>query len=103
MQITQIASALRPNEVETGALSTKKPDGKSNKPEDIQHASQQFEAILLRQFLTESMGPMLQGGPSGQVFGYMVTDSLASSISEGGGLGLAHILQSQLGGKAQPQ
>lgn len=98
MNITQITSALRPNEVETGALSQNKTDG-ANKPEDIKKASQGFEAILLRQFLSESMGPMLQGGPSGQVFGYMVTDSLANSISEGGGLGLSHVLQSQLGGK----
>ena len=69
----------------------------SQKPEDLQKVSQQFESILLRQFLSESMKSLLEDGPSGQVYGYMVTDSLADSISKGGGLGLCSILQAQLG------
>lgn len=58
--------------------------------------SRQFEAILLRQVLSESMKPLLEGGPSGQVYGYLLTDSLADTMSKGGGMGLAHILQAQL-------
>ena len=45
------------------------------------------------------MKPLLQGGPSGQVYGYMLTDGLATEIADGGGLGLAHVLQAQLSQK----
>ena len=67
------------------------------RPEDAKTVSQQFESILLRQFLSESMKSLLENGPSGQVYGYMLTDSLADSISKGGGLGLCSVLQAQLG------
>jgi flagellar protein FlgJ len=92
MDVTAITSHLSPSGLgNTGDLAS------SQDPAKVTKVSQQFEAILLRQILTESMGPLLQGGPSGQVYGYMVTDSLANKISEGGGLGLAHVLQTQLG------
>jgi len=71
--------------------------GEAKRTEDVKRASQQFESILLRQFLSESMKSLLENGPSGQVYGYMLTDSLADSISKGGGLGLCSILQTQLG------
>jgi flagellar protein FlgJ len=76
-------------------------DGSKNDrdPAKIAKVSRQFESILLRQFLGESMKPLLQGGPSGQVYGYMLTDSLATEISDGGGLGLAHVIQAQLSQK----
>lgn len=70
-------------------------------PDKTADVSQQFEAILLRQMLGESMKPLLENGPSGQVYGYMLTDALATSLSKGGGLGLASVLQSQLGGGAK--
>lgn len=76
---------------------TKTSPADTQKPEDVRRVSQQFESILLRQFLTESMKSLLEEGPSGQVYGYMVTDTLADSISKGGGLGLCSIIQSQLG------
>ncbi|MFI5337160.1 MAG: flagellar biosynthesis protein FlgJ [Opitutales bacterium] len=59
----------------------------------------QFEALLLRQFLQDSLGNIMGGeksGPSGSIYGYLLTDVLASKISEGGGLGLSSILQHQL-------
>ena len=65
-------------------------------PEKTAQVSQQFEAILMRQILSESMKPLLEGGTAGQVYGYLVTDSLADAMSKGGGLGLSHILQAQL-------
>ncbi len=52
---------------------------------------------MVRQFLSESMKSLLENGASGQVYGYMLTDSLADSISKGGGLGLCSVLQTQLG------
>ena len=59
----------------------------------------QFEAILLRQFLQDSVGNLMGGksaGASGSVYGYMLTDVLASKLSDAGGLGLAKILERQL-------
>ena len=72
----------------------------AQRPEDVKKVSQQFESILLRQFLSESMKSLLEGGPSGQVYGYLLTDSLAGSISQAGGLGLCSVLQAQLGNEA---
>ena len=58
-----------------------------------------FEGILLRQFLSESMKPLLQGGAGGQVYGYLITESLSSSLVKGGGLGLSSVIQAQLSPK----
>jgi flagellar protein FlgJ len=94
MDIASITSQLRPADLGQLADSTGNQD-----PAKLAKASKQFECILLRQILGESMKPLLQGGPSGQVYGYMLTDSLANQISDGGGLGLAHVLQTQLSQK----
>jgi len=67
-----------------------------NDPAKIAQAAQQFEGILLRQILNESMKPLLQNGPGAQVYGYFLTGSLADSIGKAGGLGLGHVLQAQL-------
>ena len=60
--------------------------------------AQQFEAILLRQFLQESVGSMMgnQDTPEGSVYGYLITDQLASKLAEGGGMGLSSVLERQL-------
>ena len=79
-----------------------RPDAAPDEARRLVEASQQFESILLRQFLSESMKPMLEGGPSGQVYGYLLTDALAYSLSQEGGLGLSHVLQTQLGGNKKP-
>lgn len=63
----------------------------------------QFEAVLLRQFLQESVGKLMggdQGGPAGNVYGYLLTDTLAAQIAEGGGLGLGRVLAHQLAPRA---
>ena len=94
MDITAITNQLRP----TG-LSADPAEAQSVRtdPVKLAKASRQFESILVRQILGESMKPLLEAGPSGQVYGYMLTDALSEKISEGGGLGLAHVLQTQLG------
>lgn len=68
----------------------------ASEAEKTADVARQFEAILMRQILSESMKPLLEGGASGQVYGYLVTDSLADTMSKGGGMGLSHILQAQL-------
>ncbi|MFA5262808.1 MAG: hypothetical protein WC378_03215 [Opitutaceae bacterium] len=69
-------------------------------------AAKQFEAIILRQLLSPAIEPMMSGGAlggketggggGGGVYGYLVTDVLANSLSQGGGLGLSKILEKQL-------
>ena len=65
-------------------------------PAQLKKVSQQFESILVRQFLGESMKSLLEEGESGQVYGYLLNDSLSNSICKAGGLGLSHVLQTQL-------
>jgi Rod binding domain-containing protein len=67
----------------------------------------QFEAILLRQFLSQSVGSMMGGEDStqGSVYGYMLTDALSQKLAAAGGMGLAKVLAQQLapvGEKTQP-
>ena len=65
---------------------------------DVKKAASQFEAIILRQLLKPSIEPMMGGGGSdagGGVYGYMLTDTLANSLSSAGGLGLGHMLEKQ--------
>lgn len=72
---------------------------------DVAKAAQQFEAIMVRQLLSPAIEPMMNGGTTsskagagggGGVYGYMLTDTLANSIAQGGGLGLAGVINRQL-------
>jgi flagellar protein FlgJ len=77
--------------------------------DDAGRAAQQFEAILLRQFLAPAIQPMMggnsvdgsdggeggAGGAAGGVYSFLLTDVLANAMSQGGGLGLGGILKRQ--------
>ncbi len=75
-------------------------------PAEVQKAARQFEAILVRQLLAPAIEPLMNGGSlgggaagagqGGGVYGYLLTDTLAGSISQGGGLGLASVITRQL-------
>lgn len=66
-------------------------------PDQVKAAAGQFEAILLRQFLQESVGKIMGGeGSGGGVYSYMLTDVLAAKLTEGGGLGLGGVIEQQL-------
>jgi len=76
-------------------------------------AAQQFEAILLRQFLAPAIQPMMggnsidgsdgdSGGGGGGVYSFMLTDVMANAMSQGGGLGLARILKRQFTKNSAP-
>lgn len=57
----------------------------------------QFEAILVRQLLAPTMTSMLgKEGAASNVYGDMLTDTLAQQLTRGGGLGLGQLLQHQL-------
>lgn len=83
--------------------------GNLSKNEQIKEAANQFEMVFLRQFLGESLKPMIKGCfgedmPGGQIYQSMMVDTLADGIEKGGGMGLSNVLQLQLqqnsGGKA---
>jgi flagellar protein FlgJ len=98
MSVNAISSHLSPSAL---AHLAAQPGHLKNLPKDqqIKAAAGQFEAILLRQFLQQSVGGLMggdKGGPSGNVYGYLLTDTLADKLSEGGGLGLASVLEKQL-------
>lgn len=65
-------------------------------------AGQQFEGILLRQILGDSLKPMvhgpLSGGGGAGVYQYLTTDVLAERLSQDrrGGLGIARMVEAQL-------
>ncbi|HEY8995194.1 MAG TPA: flagellar biosynthesis protein FlgJ [Lacunisphaera sp.] len=75
-----------------------KPQSLRNLPqaEQVKAAAGQFEAIILRQLLQDSVGKIAGEGASGNVYGFMLTDVIANKLSEGGGLGLSGMLEKQL-------
>jgi peptidoglycan hydrolase FlgJ len=67
----------------------------------IAEASRQFEAVLLRQFLSESQKPVItseftDNSNTAGIYQDMITNQLADSLSRGGGIGLAKTFEQQL-------
>src|SRR5580704_13128113 len=67
----------------------------------IGEASRQFEAILLRQFLSESQKPVINSeftdnSTAAGIYQDLITNQLADSLSRGGGIGMAKIFERQL-------
>jgi peptidoglycan hydrolase FlgJ len=61
-------------------------------------AAAQFEAIMVRQLLSKSVGSMLGGSghTTGLIYGDMMTDVLAQKLTEGQGLGLGRMIEQQI-------
>ena len=105
--INSAADARRAFATETGSASA--PASAQPTPTQVKAAAQQFEAIILRQLLTPAIEPLMShglggdskgpGGGGGGIYGYLVTDVLANSLSQGGGLGLSRILEKQFTSK----
>ena len=95
MTVAPLSTLLPP-----GALAALPPAGTPPSAEAVSRASAQFEAILIRQLMAPAIEPMMSGslggGAGAGVYGYLLTDVLATSLSQGGGLGLAKMLESQL-------
>lgn len=67
----------------------------------IAEASRQFEAIMLRQILSEAQKPVItseftDNSTAAGIYQDMVTNSLADSMSKSGTLGLAKVFEHQL-------
>src|SRR5436190_16032673 len=92
------AAAKPPAEVPLEELAANK-----NLPEDqkIQEVSRQFEAIILRQILSQGRktmfhSKMTEESSTSGIYQDMVTGQLADAISRNGSFGLARSLQVQL-------
>ena len=95
--------AFRSEQAQTpSGVNTSKSTNSSRDPAAIKKASSQFEAIILRQLLAPSMESIMSGnlggaqGSGGSMYGYMLTDTMAGSLAQGGGLGLARMIEKQL-------
>lgn len=68
----------------------------------VSEVSRQFEAVLLRQILSQAQKPMFKssltpgGGTTNAIYQDMVTQQLADRISQGGTFGFAKVLEQQL-------
>ena len=74
--------------------------------DDAGEAARMLEAYFLRRIMAEvrssSEGSLLSGGFGGDVFREMLDGALADRMAEGGGVGLAAMVEQQLGGEAGP-
>ena len=61
-------------------------------------AAQQFEAILVRQLLSQSVGSMMggTGKTAGLMYGDLMTNVLSENLTSGKGLGLGGMIEKQL-------
>lgn len=85
----------------TDALSQADSGAKTKDPQKLKDATEQFEAILIRQYLSEAMQPLFDDSMMGQASGshmyqYMITDAMASELSNNSTFGVASLLQMQL-------
>ena len=63
--------------------------------------SDQFESVLVKQFLKEALKPMFKSvfnedGGAHRMYRHFFTDAISESIASGGGFGVSSILQQQL-------
>jgi Rod binding domain-containing protein len=66
---------------------------------DPAELARQFEGILVRQMLAESMKGVIDGPKGQQTYGYFISEALSDGITKGGGFGLRSVLEVQLRGQ----
>ena len=98
MQISGIQPKIDASHLQLESLAGNKALTQGQK---IAEASRQFEAVLLRQFLSESQKPMIESeftdnSNTAGIYQDMVTNQLADSLSRSGGIGLAKTFERQL-------
>lgn len=107
--VNSAAEARRAMGIQGGDAAAKDPaQAYEQRKKDASAAAKQFEAIMLRQLLAPAIEPMMNSGLGGEggggsgsgVYGYMLTDAMADSLSKGGGLGLSKLLEKQFTPKA---
>ena len=73
----------------------------TSKNQKVAAVSDQFESVLVKQFLKEALKPMFKGvfnedGGAHRMYRHFFTDAISESIASGGGFGISTILQQQL-------
>jgi len=104
MQISALQSKPDASHVPLESLAGSKALSQDQK---VAEASRQFEAVLLRQFLSESQKPVITSeftddSTSAGIYQDMITNQLADSLSRGGGIGLAKTFERQLTPHTKP-
>lgn len=98
------ATALQFNQADPAAWRDRLVNGSAPESERLGAVSREFESILLRQYLGEALKPLTKGGESlgsgNAIYGYMITDALANSLSASGTFGFSNLMQAQLAGPA---
>jgi Rod binding domain-containing protein len=102
MQVSALQSKVDASHLQLESLAGNKALSQQDK---IAEASRQFEAVLLRQFLSESQKPVItseftDNSNSAGIYQDMVTNQLADTLSRGGGIGLAKSFERQLNAHA---
>lgn len=98
MQIPSFQRQVKASEVPLEKLSN---NSKLTQQDKLKEVSRQFEAILLRQVLTEAQKPLVKSkynnsSVAGEVYRDLITNEMADQISRSGSLGLGHSLDKQL-------
>jgi Rod binding domain-containing protein len=72
--------------------------------QDLQAASQQFEAVLLHKVVQAMRAtvPSAEGVTGQQMYDHLIDQALATHLSEGGGVGVARMLDQALAGREAP-
>lgn len=70
----------------------------------LAEASKDFEAVFLKQFISQALKPILHDTPGSQVAGagvyqHMISDIIADNLASNGDFGFSSMLQAQLAGK----
>ncbi len=69
-------------------------------PERVAAVTREFEAVLLRQYLSDALKPLTPNSPglggSNAIYGYLINDALAKGLTKGGVFGFSNLLQAQL-------
>lgn len=97
MDVSQLASTWVPSESASSGA-------KSAEPQELKEASQKFESLLLQQFLGQALKPLLHdslgsNAPGAHIYQHMMTETIASQLSQEESFGFASLLQMQLAGK----
>ncbi len=101
--IAQKAAATGDKKVDASHIAMESLAGNQtlSKDQKIAEASRQFEAILLRQFLSESQKTVFKSefsdnSAAAGIYQDMITNQLADCLSQGKGVGLAETFRQQL-------
>ncbi len=98
MSIKTEAVAGYPHSVEPAESAIRTSGNQDRSPAQLQDACKQFEAILVRMILKEAHleRSLVSSEDRANLYGDLLIETLAKSVVDGGGMGIAEILYQQL-------